>query len=430
MVNKIKFLIAGLFLSVLYTNAQLNTASPYSRFGLGELVQPGFAPNLALGGTGIANRSSGTINYLNPASLTAIDSMSFLFDFGLNYSNVRYRSDDYKTKLDNFNIDHVAIGFPVTKWWKSSVAVMPFSRVGYTIKEANLLPSIGLTDYYYEGSGGISKILIGNGFNIGKEFSVGLNFNYLFGNLNHLQRVNFPADPYAAATYTQNNLRVEGMVFNFGVQYRKEIMEKYFVTLGAIYDNKAKLKGINNFSQNVYFPGAAASTPDSVVVNPNYTLDSDTINGRVTYPRRIGFGLSLGIKDKLTLSGDYSTQEWSKALVMGASDSLKDSKSVNVGLEYIPGNKGSIKKYYGRVSYRLGGYYTNSYLVLRGNQLKDYGITFGAGLPFRNTKTSLNLGLVLGQRGTLEKGLIKENYMIFNVSLTFHDLWFFKTVID
>jgi hypothetical protein len=68
--------------------------------------------------------------------------------------------------------------------------------------------------------------------------------------------------------------------------------------------------------------------------------------------------------------------------------------------------------------------------MLRGNQLNDYGITFGVGLPFRNTKTSFNLGFVLGQRGTLKDDLIKENYFNINLSITFHDLWFFKTVID
>jgi len=83
-----------------------------------------------------------------------------------------------------------------------------------------------------------------------------------------------------------------------------------------------------------------------------------------------------------------------------------------------------------RVHYRVGGYYSNSYLRLQENQIQDYGITFGVGLPFRNTKTSFNLAFVFGQRGTLKNNLIKEKYGIVNLSMTFHDIWFLKSVID
>ena len=284
--------------------------------------------------------------------------------------------------------------------------------------------------FYFIGKGGISKFYIGNGFNPLKGLSVGINLSYLFGYQNYVHTIQYPNDPYSATTESHNKLEIKGMTYNLGIQYTKTFSEKYFITLGAIYDNEAKLNGLNNITFINRFPGTQSMTTDSIIINPNYLLSADTLNGKVIYPPNTGFGLSLGIVDKLILTGEYSSQKWSNATVMGKNDSLVNSNSMNFGIEFTPGNTGSIKKYLNRIQYRLGGYYSNSYLRIRETQIQDYGITFGVGLPFRNTKTTFNLGFVFGQRGTLTNNLIKENYGIMNFSMTFHDLWFFKSVID
>ena len=429
MLNKLKLILSGLLLSVLLANAQVNTSSPYSRFGLGELKRPGFTSNLAMGSSGIALRIPNQINYINPASYTSLDSLSFIFDFGLNGSYTLYKTATSESQLSNFNIDHIAIAFPITKWWKSSVGITPYSSVGYNIKDPQLLPAIGLTEFYFVGQGGLSKFFIGNGFNLVKGLSLGFNLSYLFGFQNYVHTIYFPNDPQFARTESRNRLDIKGITFNLGLQYTKIFSEKYFITAGAIYDNEAQLKALNSITNFNLFPRSAQPITDTLIT-PNYLINSDTLNGKITYPKNIGVGLSLGIKDKLLLTGEYSTQEWSKSIIMGISDSLVNSNSMNFGIEYTPGNKGSVKKYFNRIHYRLGGYYSNSYLRLRENELQDYGITFGVGLPFRNTKTTFNLGFVYGQRGTLKNNLIKENYGIVNFSMTLHDLWFLKSVID
>jgi hypothetical protein len=437
MLNKLKLLLSGLLLPALITTAQVNTASPYSRFGFGELKRPGFTSNLSMGGSGIALRIPNQINYINPASYTSLDSLSFIFDFGLNSTYTRYKTNLNESQLSNYNIDHIAITFPITKWWTSSLGITPFSSVGYNIKEQKLLPVIGLADFYFTGNGGLSRFFIGNGFNLLKGVSVGFNFSYLFGYQSYLDVLNFPNDPYSATTESHNRLDIKGVSYNLGIQYSKTFSEKYFITAGAIYDNEAKLKGINKIYNLNKFPGSQSMTTDSIIINPNYLVSADTSNYKINYPRNIGFGLSLGIKDKLILTGEYSTQEWSKAIVMGKIDSLVNSNSMNFGMEYTPGNSGSIIKYFNKIHYRIGGYYSNSYLKFRNNQIQDYGITFGVGLPFtgrglayKNTKTTFNLGFVFGQRGTLKNNLIKENYRMVSFSMTFHDFWFLKTVID
>ena len=60
--------------------AQNATSSPSSRFGYGELNSN--LPNAyrAMGGVGVGMRSNKAINPAQPASYTACDSMTFMFD--------------------------------------------------------------------------------------------------------------------------------------------------------------------------------------------------------------------------------------------------------------------------------------------------------------------------------------------------------------
>jgi hypothetical protein len=409
--------------------AQVNTNSPYSRFGLGQLTLPGYGQSQAMGAAGIALRSNKQINYINPAASTAIDTMSFLFDFGLNASYTNYETTDLNSSLTNFNLDHLAIGFAISKWWKATAGIGPFSSVGYNILDQRTLPNIGLVDYSFEGNGGLTNFYLGTSVMLFKKISLGINMSNVFGYLQNSQRTDFPADAEAAQTYADNRMVVRDQVFTFGLQYHEILKNKYFITIGAIYENQTSLKTKQTLLYQNFFPGTPVALNDSTVANPNFELDKTITEGDVIYPQRYGAGISLGLVNKLTLTGDYQVQNWSNALLMGRNDSLVNSSSMNFGMEYTPDQE-ALRGYLNRVHYRLGGYYSNSYLRIRGEQLKDYGITFGVGLPFRGTKTTFNLGMVLGQRGTTDNNLIKENYGIIQFSFTLHDFWFFKRKFD
>ena len=62
--------------------AQNGSSSPYSRFGYGDLNDN--VPNTyrAMGGVGLGMRSNKVINPSQPASFTAGDSLTFMFDLG------------------------------------------------------------------------------------------------------------------------------------------------------------------------------------------------------------------------------------------------------------------------------------------------------------------------------------------------------------
>lgn len=65
--------------------------SPYSIYGVGDISKEGTAYNKSMGGVGIATRNRRFINYLNPAAVTARDSLAFMADFGISEKNTLYR---------------------------------------------------------------------------------------------------------------------------------------------------------------------------------------------------------------------------------------------------------------------------------------------------------------------------------------------------
>jgi hypothetical protein len=79
--------LAGLFVggSAYAENSEI---SPYSRFGYGALSDHTNTTQKAMGGVGIAMRTGKNINFMNPASYAAIDSVTFLFDMAANFKSL------------------------------------------------------------------------------------------------------------------------------------------------------------------------------------------------------------------------------------------------------------------------------------------------------------------------------------------------------
>jgi len=71
------------------------------------------------------------------------------------------------------------------------------------------------------------------------------------------------------------------------------------------------------------------------------------------------------------------------------------------GMEYTH-NQAALRGFFNKIYYRLGGYYSDTYLRINNEQLSDYGITFGVGLPLKAYKSSFNLGMVLAKEEHLK----------------------------
>jgi len=427
--------IPGLILIIFLTVsvfAQTNTDSPYSRFGLGQMGQTGFDQSRALGGIGIGLRNKFQLNHLNPASYTTIDTLSFLFDFGVSGSNSTMETTNHKSTYFAGNLDHLALGFPLSKWWTVSVGVMPYSKVGYSLKEEAYDQGIGFIDYYHSGNGGITQLNLGTAMEFFNRVSVGANFKYLFGNINMQRSVVFPLEEYFSSPVIENSIIIKDFLVELGLQYHQDIGDKLELTLGAIWGNESTLSAENTLLKRNIFKGVSVPLTDSTTLSNEVILDTDTLNGKIDIPRKIGLGFSLNFDNRLLLGVDYTMQDWTDVDIFGQEDLFTMSNSLRTGLQFTP-NPEALRGYHKLISYRAGAYYSNSYLKLRGEQLKYYGISFGAGLPLRGGRSSFNIACDLGRRGTelsregtLNNNLVLENYMFISFSVTLHDIWFFK----
>ena len=107
------------------------TYTPYSIYGVGDLSQPGSAYNKTMGGVGVALRNNRYINLLNPAAVTARDSLAFMADFSLYNDNKVFNQGGIKSASNTFNINNLVMSFPI---WRSSammVGIMPYSDTGF-----------------------------------------------------------------------------------------------------------------------------------------------------------------------------------------------------------------------------------------------------------------------------------------------------------
>jgi hypothetical protein len=429
-ISCITVFLLGLFvLSWSPAPAQVNTKSPYSRYGIGELAGKGFERNRAMGGIGLALRDNNHINYLNPASYTAQDTLSFLFNFGLKSAFRTYKTNSNTSNSRNFRMDHLAIAFPITKWWKTSFGVLPFSSVGYSIVEKDFLENNDPVDYIFEGNGGFNQLYLGTSFKIFKGLNIGANFTYLFGSMDISKQLEFPLnDDYSIITM-ENRTIINDFIYHFGIQYQHTFADHYTFTIGGIYDLSTKIKAENRVTISNLFEGSKEQINDTLVLIPQFIIDYSNSYGSIEMPYQLGGGLSFHYNNRFTVGFDYYEQDWTNASFFNKNEPLGKNNSAHFGLEIIP-DPTALSGYYNRISYRAGVHYENMYLKLKDEQLKDYGISFGVGLPLRGALSSCNIACEIGQRGTLENNLIKENYVFLSFNVTLHDFWFIKRKYD
>jgi hypothetical protein len=143
-----------------------------------------------------------------------------------------------------------------------------------------------------------------------------------------------------------------------------------------------------------------------------------------------GVGFSYSIKSKITFGADALFQQWKEAQFLGQQvNYFSNSSKYSAGLEYTP-NTYSIRSYWERVQYRIGGSLENSYLTLNGSQIKGFATTFGIGLPMGRSRSMLNIAGEIGQMGTTDNNLIRERYAKVTVHFLLWDRWFLRAKFD
>jgi hypothetical protein len=83
------------------------------------------------------------------------------------------------------------------------------------------------------------------------------------------------------------------------------------------------------------------------------------------------------------------------------------------------------------VEYRVGGHFGDNYLKIHDEQIKEYGASFGIGLPLRRTFSRTNFFFDYTRKsGSGVSTIHTEDYFTMGISLNFYDFWFIKRKYD
>lgn len=402
--------------------------SPYSIFGIGDISKEGTAYNKSMGGTGIANRNRRFINYMNPAAVTARDSLSFMADFGLTESNSVFRQGDIKSAHNTFNIYDFVMTFPIYKSSAFMVGITPFSDMGYDFssieKDPEIIGNTGNITYDSYGTGSVYQVFAGAGVTFWKRLSLGAEMIYYFGNLDKVTNMDYSNSSYRSVN-SGSELMVRGLTGKFGLQYEQKIAGDVSVVVGATYRMGTNMKG---YSTNYRY-----ANQSSVTDTLKYSVDTLARSG-MRFGDEIGIGIAVKGGERWSAEFNYLRSDWSKSGFDNAPgfSSIGDSKftstvsqSFRAGFEIVP-NRNDIRYYLKRCSYRAGVYYDQAYYKLDGHNVNSMGITLGVTLPVFRYYNGISLGVDMGQRASTRNNMIRERYITFNIGFNIHDIWFRK----
>ena len=376
-----------------------STSSPYSVFGLGFLEGNSAGPFMAMGGTGIGFLSEKSVNYMNPASYSGIDSLISVFEVGLFGKYTTFSTSRESQSLFNSNLKYILMGFRVTPWLATSFGFSPYSSIGYNI---NTLSTIEGTNSQYvktfTGEGGVNQVYLGGSITPVKNLSLGFNAAYLFGNVTHAESSAFYSYYLEDITYISN------FDFNYGLNY-SVIADKMRFSLGLIYGSSKRLK-----TQNVTTIQTVNSTETLKKRSYKYDL-----------PQNLGAGIAF-TKGFFSAGFDFERSNWEDVQFKNAFIHTRNSNRYSLGIEFP--SQGSKKGTTGMIFYRLGGEFRESYITIDNTPINYRALTMGVGIPLNNWISVVNVSVELGQNGTTRNGLFRENFINLHLDLSFKDFWF------
>lgn len=439
--------------------SSINAYSPYSMYGMGELLTPGSAQMRSMGGVGIAVRNYGEINVLNPAAASIAPQKSFLFDVGFDgtyfhntqpkYDANGVALDPAKTAYKTANIHSIALTFPLAESVGFSFSIAPYSSVGYKVKTTDEnednWADIGRVRYGHDGEGDISQVKLSVGWAPWQKFSVGVAAKYYWGNVTR----NYEAaatnvvtgSGVYASTKGVDNYVVSNIKFQLGLQWSPLQKETKSFTIGATYDFGGKL---NPKKSNYVYTDNVINT-----LQPTYVRERiKALELRV--PQEVGVGVFYRSR-KMAWGADYLYASWggnnanyTENLTASTVDvRYTDTHTVKLGFEFTP-RQSDVRNYLNRVAYRVGVRAGNYYQTFGGEQINTFAVTAGLGMPLKIWGIStMNIGFEYGRMSAKNPikinaqkvGLVSQNSVKITLGFSLFsadtaDYWFVQQKYD
>lgn len=422
-------------LTVLVTTgwAQSGTNSPYSQYGLGILSDQSTGFNRGMNGLALGFREHNQVNPANPASYSAIDSLSFIFDAGISLQQTNFKEGGRKLNANNADFEYVVAGFRLFRHFGVSFGLLPYTNIGYSYSNTTAVGDVNNTYSYntYNGDGGLHQVYLGFGWEPFHNFSIGVNGSYLYGDYSRTVTNSYSNSSANALTKTYS-ADVRSYKLDAGLQYTLPLSKKDQLTLGLTYGMGHDIKGK---------PQVSIVSSNSVTAVADTTVYPGAGQGNLNLkiPNTFGAGLTFNHDNKIKIGADYSLQQWSKIstpeLVTDNSGNInyqlakgfyKDRHQFTFGTQICPDEYG--RSFLKRIRYRAGVSYATPYYYIGSVEgPKELSASLGFGIPIvngYNNRSLLNISAQWVKRSA--KNLITENTFRINVGITFNEQWFAK----
>lgn len=406
------FIVAAILFSAMGATAQEGSPSPYSFFGIGTYEFDGTVENKSMGGISVFSDSI-HLNLQNPAAYGGLKLTAYTIAGSHNSLNLKSNSGEDNTTNSTL-LEYLAVGFPAGKWG-FGFGLSPYSSVGYQLQdvEEDLLSR-------YSGSGGLNRVFVSAGYQLTENLKVGASVYYNFGNIQNKSL--FMQDEIQFGTREINRSDLNGFSFNFGLQYQKMLSEKIQITGSTSYSPASDITSENSRQ----LATVALLTNGSEIFSDLRNID--VADSDLTIPSQFSFGAGIGKPNKWFAGAEYTMMEasdYSNRSFDLSNVKFQKASEFSLGGFYVP--QYDDLSYFKRIVYRAGFRYEETGLNINQQDINEFGISFGVGLPVGQMFSNLNLGFEYGQRGTTQADLVKETFYNVFISLSLNDLWFQKT---
>ncbi|MCQ2227536.1 MAG: hypothetical protein MJZ01_06485 [Bacteroidales bacterium] len=405
--------------SMSVANAQNSVSSPYSMYGIGMLNHRENVAAAGLGHAGIALAPSEWVNISNPAGIAGLDSLSFYFNVQMKWYKAKAYTMYERQTVYKGNIDALMMGFRGTKWWSMAFGYVPYSSVGYNLwEQRSVYGSDAMYTLKHSGSGGLQQAFLTNAVTFFNHLSLGINCGVVWGTFERKESAIFSDElkgenVYNSKKYTCNNLFCE-----FGLQFDFNIGKYNNFRFGATYNRYRKMR--SSYRQIVSNDISAELFLDNKIPPLDEFAIPETFGGGFAYTRK-----------KFTATADFKYAKWSdvKNVKYGEpASSYKDTKSIGGGVEFAPGEPTS--PFYKRMRYRAGYHHTTDYVGVHNVYQDRNSVTLGLTVPLGRSRNSVSVAYEYQDHGTLDYGLVKEEFHNFKFALQIREIWFMKSKFE
>lgn len=444
--KRIASLAFALLFSSLSAVAQTGVNSPYSRYGFGIMSDRSMGFNKSMGGVAQGFRDGQEINPANPASYSAVDSLTALFDLGFSVFNGNYEMGALQQNAKNASFDYFAFQFRARRHLGVAIGILPYTNIDYSFTSTaeKLEGNEDISSAYgFSGSGGLHKVFLGMGWQPFHFLSIGANGGLLYGDYSHTSTMSF-TESSAYSLVRGYTADIATYMVDFGLQAVIPIGKKNTLTVGGTY-------GLGHTVDNKAYRYTETLNSSSSVEE----ISRDTLKEAFQLPHTFAVGFSFAHGDKWKVGADFELEKWSKCrfpsndLNSGAyyfsENQLYDRMRVSVGAAFTPNTLS--RHYWNHVSYKIGGYVQQSYAKtdMTGvitDKPYEFGISAGMSLPIQNRNIWYNSPRIhltfswvhsdipyLNSLTNVQSSL-KENYLKLSFGITFSERWFYKWKVE